>query len=128
MFKYAAALIAAIALVGCSHSSSGLVGTWKSSKVLIEFKPDRTWTIIGIQNDSGTWEQDGTTVKVTPVKIQGVTRQQYTSRTKGDMSKQLENLQAVEKAYATFSLELDDSGTKMKDKSGKLGDLTRQSS
>ena len=126
MFKYAVALLAVLTIVGCSHSSSGVVGSWRSSKLLIVFKADRTWTIVGLQNDSGTWDQDGTTVKINPIKIQGKTRQEYTARTKGDMSRELENLQAVEKAYSSFSLELDDTGTKMKDKSGRIGDLTRQ--
>ncbi len=102
------------------------MGTWKSPKLLIIFKADKTWSIIGMSNDSGTWEQDGNRVKVLPIKIQGKTRKQYTSTTKGNMAKELENIQALDKAFAPITLDLDDSETKMKDKSGTIGDLVRQ--
>ena len=42
------------------------------------------------------------------------------------MTKELEKIQEIDKAYAPITLDLDDSGTKMKDKSNTIGDLTRQ--
>ncbi len=126
MRKLAFCLCASLAILGCSHQTTGVVGTWKSPKLLIIFKADKTWSIIGMSNDSGTWEQDGNRVKVLPIKIQGKTRKQYTSTTKGNMAKELENIQALDKAFAPITLDLDDSETKMKDKSGTIGDLVRQ--
>ncbi len=122
-------LCGAIALIGCSHPTTGVVGSWRSSKLLVVFKPDKTWNVVGINMDSGTWDQSGSQVTLTPTKIQGQTQAQYRDKAKGgDATKHVQVLQQIDKAFSPFILTLDGNETHMKDPGGIVGDLTRQAS
>ena len=128
MTKFAICLCGLIALLGCSHDESNVVGTWKSKSAILVFKDYKTWNIVGLSFDSGTWIQVGSVVTITPQKIKDETRDDYMKNLKASKEDQLEGLQKIEKAFSPVNLTLDAGGTILRDKSGKLGDLTRQKS
>ncbi|MDR3689055.1 MAG: hypothetical protein P4L46_06720 [Fimbriimonas sp.] len=128
MRKLALWIFCVVAAVGCSHDMSSAVGTWKSKAAILVFKADQTWTIVGLKFDSGTWSQNGSQVTITPTSIKGLSRAEYNKKLRAAGGDQLSQMQALDKAFAPVNLTLDSSGQTLSDKSGELGDLTRQKS
>jgi hypothetical protein len=123
-------LLAAALLVGCSSGKgAGLVGNWKKAngKILV-LNGDHTWNLVDVTDNEGTWAVDGATLTLTCVKVNGMTRTQFTDsirKAKGDMA---QGIADADRMYAPVHLAVNPNGLILTNPQGASGNYTKQSS